>query len=269
MSEKFLNSRIINKHDSADNWSKATNFVPKQGELIVYDIDDNYNYERIKIGDGVQNVNVLPFVDDALRTELLAQISAVDDKVDAVSTLVGDTAVSDQISDAMDNLSTYVDEQVNAPKSYIILADQVNGYNYVIEMRNGNLISRLPVTNIEISTQPTKTAYIEGELFDPTGMVVIASYKDGNSAVIEDYVYPTGVITADMSSIEISYVDAGITCATTVPITVTAFDAATVLVDFEYTDNGDGTYTITGWKETYNGEPSTEMIIPNNGLIIV
>jgi hypothetical protein len=43
----------------------VTNFIPKQGELIVYDIDSNYSYERLKIGDGVQNVNALPFVIDA------------------------------------------------------------------------------------------------------------------------------------------------------------------------------------------------------------
>jgi hypothetical protein len=63
MAEKILKSRIVHKHDSAENWSKATNFVPKQGEFIVYDKDSSYNYERLKIGDGVQNVNDLPFVD--------------------------------------------------------------------------------------------------------------------------------------------------------------------------------------------------------------
>lgn len=61
MAEKILNSRIINKHDTAENWAKATNFVPKQGELIVYDIDLTHTHEQIKIGDGIQNVNDLPF----------------------------------------------------------------------------------------------------------------------------------------------------------------------------------------------------------------
>ena len=102
MAEKVLSSRIIHKHDVAANWSKATNFVPKQGELIVYDIDADYAYERIKIGDGTKNVNALPFVDDALRASLLTEIGAADDKVDAVSALVGDTAVSEQINAAVD-----------------------------------------------------------------------------------------------------------------------------------------------------------------------
>lgn len=61
MSEKNIKTRIVHKHDVESNWLLATNFTPKQGEIIVYDIDNNYNYERIKIGDGVQNVNDLPF----------------------------------------------------------------------------------------------------------------------------------------------------------------------------------------------------------------
>lgn len=105
MAEKnFNNVRIVNKHDIEANWLKATNFTPKQGELIVYDIDENCDYERIKIGDGVQNVNTLPFVDDELRTSLESLINDVDDKTDAVSALVGDVAVSEQISTAIDEI---------------------------------------------------------------------------------------------------------------------------------------------------------------------
>ena len=61
MTEKTINGRIINKHDIEENWLKAVNFTPKQGEIIIYDIDANYTYERLKIGDGTHNVNELPF----------------------------------------------------------------------------------------------------------------------------------------------------------------------------------------------------------------
>jgi hypothetical protein len=64
MADRELSSRIIHKHDSAENWAKATNFIPKQGEIIVYDRDANYTYERIKIGDGITKVNSLPFLLD-------------------------------------------------------------------------------------------------------------------------------------------------------------------------------------------------------------
>ena len=65
MSENVLkNVRIVHKHDTEENWLKAINFIPKQGELIIYDVDNNYNYERMKIGDGKTLVNDLPFSND-------------------------------------------------------------------------------------------------------------------------------------------------------------------------------------------------------------
>lgn len=56
-----LNTRIIHTHDTQENWEKTDKFIPKSGEVIVYDIDENYSYERFKIGDGVTDVNSLPF----------------------------------------------------------------------------------------------------------------------------------------------------------------------------------------------------------------
>lgn len=41
------------------------------------------------------------------------------------------------------------------------------------------------------------------------------------------------------------------------------------LVDFEYLENEDGTYTLTGWKGTYMGAPSTICSIPNDERIIL
>lgn len=62
MAEKILNSRIIQKHDIAENWEKAVNFIPKQGEIIVYDPDSTHTIARFKIGDGNTKVNNLPFI---------------------------------------------------------------------------------------------------------------------------------------------------------------------------------------------------------------
>jgi len=64
MSEKRINGRIVLKHDVESNWKLAIGFTPMTGEIIIYDVDENYSYERLKIGDGVHNVNDLPFVDD-------------------------------------------------------------------------------------------------------------------------------------------------------------------------------------------------------------
>ena len=42
-----------------------------------------------------------------------------------------------------------------------------------------------------------------------------------------------------------------------------------VLIDFTYIDNGNNTYTLTGWKETFEGLPSTKCIIPEDTRIIL
>ena len=62
MAEKTLKTRIIQKHDTEANWLLATNFTPMNGEIIIYDEDDNYNYKRIKIGNGRDNINTLSFI---------------------------------------------------------------------------------------------------------------------------------------------------------------------------------------------------------------
>ena len=61
MAEKRFNTRIIHKNDIEANWNLAVNFIPQKGEIIVYNIDENWDYERIKVGDGITNVINLPF----------------------------------------------------------------------------------------------------------------------------------------------------------------------------------------------------------------
>ena len=60
---KSIKTRIQNKHDVAENWQSAVNFVPLAGEIIVYEPDATHNVPRVKIGDGVKTVNQLDFID--------------------------------------------------------------------------------------------------------------------------------------------------------------------------------------------------------------
>ena len=62
MAEKTLKTHVINKHETEADWSAATGFIPLEGELIVYMPDGNHSYSRLKVGDGVTNVNALPFI---------------------------------------------------------------------------------------------------------------------------------------------------------------------------------------------------------------
>lgn len=179
------------------------------------------------------------------------------------------------IDEVLSNTSTnpvqnkVVTEAINAPKDSIFLIDRTNGHVYVVRMDNGNLISYCAAQSIEVTTMPTKTEYMHGEYFDPTGMVVTVTAYDGTKREVSNYNCQTNYLAEGDTFAEVTYIEAGIVCTVNVPVTVTPFDATSILVDFNYTDNGDGTYTITDWKGTYNGKASTEIIIPNNGCIIV
>ena len=67
--EKTISARMQMKTDTALNWSKAINFIPKKGEIIIYEADSDHSYERMKIGDGSTKVNNLPFVISALTND--------------------------------------------------------------------------------------------------------------------------------------------------------------------------------------------------------
>lgn len=204
MAEKRLNTRIVHKHEIEANW-KLSSLVPMQGELIIYDIDDNYSYERIKIGDGQQNVNALPFVNDALRIELLGEISSAisglvteeyittaiknvkmdatnqdavvlaeaQRGIEAVSALVGDKKVSEQINTAIAN-------KADAPKltSVSILASnwagESNPWSQVVTI-NG------VTENSKIDLQPTASQIIQLQDND------IALMAENNGGVVTIY----------------------------------------------------------------------------------
>ena len=64
MAEKSLQARIQNKIDLTANWEKATNFVPKKGEIIVYSDGGGTGIPKMKVGDGATKVGSLKFADE-------------------------------------------------------------------------------------------------------------------------------------------------------------------------------------------------------------
>lgn len=81
MAEKMkLFSRIAVSRDLTENWNRYPNFIPKRGEVIIYEdhrkMTDEFGVEKnipgVKIGDGNGYLIDLPFTDDGLRLELLA-----------------------------------------------------------------------------------------------------------------------------------------------------------------------------------------------------
>jgi len=62
------------------------------------------------------------------------------------------------------------------------------------------------LTEIAVTKQPTKTIYYVGDKFDPTGMVVTATYNDSSVKDVTDYKYePDGSLSLDVKQIHITF----------------------------------------------------------------
>ena len=97
--------------------------------------------------------------------------------------------------------------------------DQSNNGSFVLEpvvpcsgctlLSPTNAVLRIVYKQLDyliIDTSPNKTTYIEGEFFDPTGMVLKAYYSDGSSETINNYSYsPNAALTINNNQITISY----------------------------------------------------------------
>lgn len=63
MSEKQISARTQQKIDLTANWEKATNFIPKKGEIIVYSDGGGTGVPKMKVGDGTTKVGSLKFIE--------------------------------------------------------------------------------------------------------------------------------------------------------------------------------------------------------------
>lgn len=78
------------------------------------------------------------------------------------------------------------------------------------------------LTGIEITKEPTKKAYTEGEKFDTTGMVVTAKYSDGTSKEITNYTFDlNSALKKTDKKVVITYKEGKVTKTAEQTITVT------------------------------------------------
>ena len=94
--KKTIQTRIAQKHDVEENWNKAENFIPKKGEIIIYDKDDNHVTIRVKVGDGVTVVKSLPFITDNYYTitEINSKLDGKQDKLEPGVNLLGTDGIT-------------------------------------------------------------------------------------------------------------------------------------------------------------------------------
>ena len=81
------------------------------------------------------------------------------------------------------------------------------------------------ITTIKVTTKPTKLTYVKDETLDLTGMVVTATYEDGDTAILDSDTYTTSpangatLDTAGSITITVTHTASSKTCTFSVTVT--------------------------------------------------
>ena len=77
-----MRARVSQLHRTEAGWNKLPDFVPIQGEFIIFDPDKQHKYARLKIGDGTTKLTDLPFfIDSAIDDHITKR--RLDEVIDA------------------------------------------------------------------------------------------------------------------------------------------------------------------------------------------
>ena len=119
------------------------------------------------------------------------------------------------------------------------------------------------LVSIAVSIPPTKVIYKAGEYFDPSGMVVTATFDNGTTKNVSGYTYsPTRTLQQGDSVITISYTKKGITKTTTQNITVVYLTSIAITNPPTYTSYyDDEIFNTAGMEVTAYYSDSTSAVI--------
>jgi hypothetical protein len=67
-----MKARVSQLCKTEAEWSRLPDFVPLQGEVIVFSQDNKHKYARLKIGDGSTPLRNLPFFIDSSINDYIA-----------------------------------------------------------------------------------------------------------------------------------------------------------------------------------------------------
>lgn len=128
-------------------------------------------------------------------------------------------------------------------------------------MTGGGAGGGIKLDGIAITTPPDNITYLPGEVFDPAGMVVTASYSNGATLTATGWTYsPSGALPEGTSEVEIIYTEAGVTKTAVQAITVERGTISVPTVSGSLTYNGQAqSPTLTGYdadKMVLSGDTS-------------
>lgn len=150
---------------------------------------------------------------------------------------------------SLPNTGTWTVTATYGSKTVSQVVEVTGALKYTIDLRIA--------AKIEVTSNPTKTAYIVGDQFDPAGMVVKATFADGSTAVITDQVdYSPKTMTYGTTSVVVSATIGGQDYTASVAVTVSRIKVSAVP-----TQSGTLTYNGASQSPTLSGYDATTMTL--------
>lgn len=226
-----------------DNMYKLVKFTPSTkwinyGGGLYITFSESVSLDTIKIDGRYPYLHVLN------------QSMTLGDKTFVDVMLGGEGAFSAEFDDP-----TYLEKDV-----YLLYIGGQGAYYHQFVLLGEDYVrepSAVSLTGIEVTTPPDKLTYEEGDLFDPAGMVVTATFSDGSSKVITGYTIDiTDGLTYDDNTITVSYGSFTDTITITVssPVTMTGI---IVNEEAEWTRTTDIAHVVQ-YKITYSDGSTDE-----------
>ena len=148
---------------------------------------------------------------------------------------------------SLPNIGTWTVTATYGSKTISQAVEVTGALKYTVDLRIA--------TKIEVTSNPTKTAYIVGDQFDPAGMVVKATFADGSTAVITDQVdYSPKTMTYGTTSVVVSATIGGQAYTASISVTVSRIKVSAVP-----TQSGTLTYNGASQSPTLSGYDATKM----------
>lgn len=138
---------------------------------------------------------------------------AISDSIDSVYTLVN---LSSGIQGGTPNNRKVVFEFDTLLDKYYALLFKTSSYARFTSASatffEGETTSSKVLNGISVTGQPDKTEYYEGEIFDPTGLTITASYSDDSNAnVTLQTSFSPSILTEGVTSVTAEYTEGDIT----------------------------------------------------------
>lgn len=150
---------------------------------------------------------------------------------------------------SLPNTGTWTVTATYGSKTVSQVVEVTGSLKYTVDLRIA--------TKIEVTSNPTKTAYIVGDQFDPAGMVVKATFADGSTAVITDQVdYSPKTMAYGTTSVVVSTTIGGQAYTASVAVTVSRIKVSAVP-----TQSGTLTYNGAYQSPTLSGYDATKMTL--------